>query len=38
MKRIDFENGSTTRNLLSAALPMLIAQLLTQTSHTNKVC
>lgn len=28
MKRIDFENGSTTRNLLSAALPMLIAQLL----------
>lgn len=28
MKRIDFENGSITTNILSAALPMLVAQLL----------
>lgn len=28
MKRIDFENGSVTSNLLNATLPMLIAQLL----------
>ena len=28
MKRIDFENGNTTSNLLNAAFPMLIAQLL----------
>ena len=25
MKRIDFENGTVTRNILGAALPMLIA-------------
>lgn len=28
MKRIDFENGSVTRNIFSAALPMLVAQIL----------
>lgn len=28
MKRIDFENGTVTRNILGAALPMLIAQIL----------
>lgn len=28
MKRIDFENGSVTGNILGAALPMLVAQLL----------
>ena len=28
MKRIDFENGTITTNILSAALPMLVAQLL----------
>lgn len=28
MKRIDFENGSITTNILSAALPMFVAQLL----------
>lgn len=28
MKRIDFENGSVTSNLLHATLPMLVAQLL----------
>ena len=28
MKRIDFENGTVTNNILSAALPMLIAQIL----------
>lgn len=28
MKRIDFENGSVTSNLLNATLPMLVAQLL----------
>ena len=29
MKRIDFENGTITGNILGAALPMLVAQLLT---------
>ena len=29
MKRIDFENGKITENILQAALPMLVAQLLT---------
>lgn len=29
MKKIDFEKGSITSNLLNAALPMLVAQLLT---------
>ena len=28
MKRIDFENGSVTQNILGAALPMLVAQIL----------
>ena len=28
MKRIDFENGTVTENILSAALPMLAAQIL----------
>lgn len=28
MKRIDFENGTVTGNILGAALPMLAAQLL----------
>ena len=28
MKRIDFENGTVTRNILGAALPMLVAQIL----------
>ena len=28
MKRIDFENGTVTGNILGAALPMLVAQLL----------
>ena len=28
MKRIDFENGTVTRNIFGAALPMLIAQIL----------
>ena len=28
MKRIDFENGTITENILQAALPMLVAQLL----------
>ena len=28
MKRIDFENGKITENILQAALPMLVAQLL----------
>ena len=27
MKRIDFENGTITSNILNAALPMLVAQL-----------
>ena len=28
MKRIDFENGTITQNILGAALPMLVAQIL----------
>ena len=28
MKRIDFDNGKITTNILQAALPMLIAQIL----------
>lgn len=28
MKRIDFENGTVTKNILGAALPMLVAQIL----------
>lgn len=28
MKRIDFENGSVTGNILNAAVPMLVAQVL----------
>ena len=28
MKRIDFENGTITGNILGAALPMLVAQIL----------
>ena len=28
MKRIDFENGKITSNILNAAIPMLIAQIL----------
>ena len=28
MKRIDFENGTVTGNMLGAALPMLVAQIL----------
>ena len=28
MKRIDFENGTVTRNILGATLPMLVAQIL----------
>ena len=28
MKRIDFENGTVTGNILGAALPMLVAQIL----------
>lgn len=28
MKRIDFENGTVTQNILGAALPMLVAQIL----------
>ena len=31
MKRIDFENGTVTENILSAALPMLAAQILSRT-------
>ena len=27
MKRIDFENGSVTGNILGATLPMLVAQI-----------
>ena len=28
MKRVDFENGTVTGNILEAALPMLVAQIL----------
>ena len=28
MKRVDFENGTITSNILGAALPMLVAQIL----------
>ena len=28
MKRIDFEHGTITENILGAALPMLVAQIL----------
>ena len=28
MKRIDFENGTVTRNIIGAALPLLVAQIL----------
>lgn len=28
MKRIDFENGTVTGNIIGAALPMLVAQIL----------
>lgn len=28
MKQIDFENGGVGKNILAAALPMLIAQIL----------
>ena len=28
MKRIDFENGTVTGNILAATLPMLVAQIL----------
>ena len=28
MKRIDFEHGTVTGNILGAALPMLVAQIL----------
>ena len=28
MKRFDFENGTVTRNIFSAAIPMLVAQIL----------
>ena len=28
MKKIDFENGTITDNILSASIPMLVAQLL----------
>ena len=28
MKRIDFENGSVTKNIFAAAFPMLVAQIL----------
>ena len=28
MKRVDFENGTVTENILGAALPMLVAQIL----------
>ena len=28
MKRVDFENGTVTGNILEAALPMLVAQTL----------
>ena len=28
MKRVDFENGTVTGNILGAALPMLVAQIL----------
>ena len=28
MKRIDFENGTITNNILNAAIPMLVAQIL----------
>ena len=28
MKRVNFENGTITQNILSAALPMLIAQII----------
>ena len=27
MKRIDFENGTVTGNILAATLPMLVAQI-----------
>ena len=38
MKRIDFENGTVTGNILGATLPMLVAQILNlsltvSTSH-----
>ena len=28
MKQIDFENGTVTKNIFSAAIPMLVAQIL----------
>ena len=28
MKKVDFENGNITQNILKTALPMLIAQVL----------
>lgn len=28
MKRVDFENGTVTGNILGAALPMLVAQII----------
>ena len=28
MKRVDFENGTITSNILGASLPMLVAQIL----------
>ena len=28
VKRIDFENGTVTQNILGAAIPMLVAQIL----------
>ena len=28
MKRIDFENGTVTGNIIGAALPLLVAQIL----------
>ena len=38
MKRIDFENGSVTSNLLNATLPMLIAQLQTPFDDPKWIC
>ena len=36
MKRIDFENGSITGNILNAAIPMLVAQILNLLTDLKK--
>ena len=35
MKRIDFENGTVTGNIINAAIPMLVAQLLSLLQHSR---